>query len=63
MDLHLEGNVVILDEGHNVEDTARDSSSLSVTMIQLEEVVEEMERMCMFVCVDMCFVYCVPLCV
>ena len=63
MDLHLEDNVVILDEGHNVEDTARDSSSLSVTMIQLEEVVEEMERMCMFVCVDMCCVYCIPLCV
>lgn len=47
MDLHVENNVIILDEGHNVEDTARESSSLSVTLIQLEEVVEEMDKMCM----------------
>ena len=48
MDLHLEGNVIILDEGHNVEDTARDSTSLAVNLIQLEEVVDEMEKMCMY---------------
>lgn len=47
MDLHLEDQVIILDEGHNIEDTARDSTSLSVTLIQLEEVVDEMEKMCM----------------
>ena len=63
MDLHLEDNVVILDEGHNVEDTARESSSLSVTMIQLQEVVEEMDKMCMCICVlIVCCVCCAFLC-
>ena len=57
MDLHLEGNVIVLDEGHNVEDTARDSASLAVTVIQLEEVVDEMDKMCMYmysVCMCIC---------
>ena len=48
MDLHLEENVIILDEGHNIEDTARESASLTVNLIQLEEVVEEMDKMCMY---------------
>ena len=60
MDLHLEGNVIVLDEGHNVEDTARDSASLAVNLIQLEEVVDEMDKMCMYMCVyyNVCMYMC-----
>ena len=46
MDLHLEDQVVILDEGHNIEDTARDSASYTVTMLQLQQVVEEVQEIC-----------------
>ena len=46
MDLHLEDQVVILDEGHNVEDTSRESASYTVTMLQLQQVVDEVQDIC-----------------
>ena len=46
LDLHLENQVVILDEGHNVEDTARDGASYTVTMLQLQQVVDEVQEIC-----------------
>ena len=62
MDLHLEDQVIILDEGHNVEDSAREYASYSLTVIQLEEVVNEMEKMCMCVFLYMCVCLCVYVC-
>jgi len=41
--IDLTGKVVILDEAHNIEDSAREAASLSVTNFQLEEVTSELE--------------------
>ena len=46
--VQLEGQVVILDEGHNMEDSAREAASFSVTSTQITDVFDEItEHMCM----------------
>ena len=44
--IKLEGNVVILDEGHNVEDTAREASSITMKVPELEAIVVSQEMQC-----------------
>ena len=41
--IDLNNKVVILDEAHNIEDTAREAASLSITSYQLHEVSAELE--------------------
>ncbi|XP_027761029.1 Fanconi anemia group J protein [Empidonax traillii] len=45
MDINLKGQVVILDEGHNIEDCARESVSFGVTESQLRAAREELDFM------------------
>lgn len=45
MDITLKGQVVILDEAHNIEDCARESVSYSVTESQLRAAREELDFM------------------
>lgn len=44
MEIDIEGQVVIFDEGHNLEDAAREAASLSVTAHSLAEAVQDMVR-------------------
>ncbi|XP_054857838.1 Fanconi anemia group J protein [Eublepharis macularius] len=45
MEINLKGQVVILDEAHNIEDCARESASYSVTEAQLKLAREELDAM------------------
>ncbi|KFP80428.1 Fanconi anemia group J protein, partial [Apaloderma vittatum] len=45
MEINLKGQVVILDEAHNIEDCARESVSYSVTESQLRAAREELDSM------------------
>lgn len=45
--IDIEGKVIILDEAHNMEDTAREAASLSLTQIQITDVLEEIRELCM----------------
>ncbi|XP_077168830.1 Fanconi anemia group J protein isoform X2 [Paroedura picta] len=45
MEINLKGQVVILDEAHNIEDCARESASYSVTEVQLRLAREELDAM------------------
>ncbi len=43
--LELDNKIIIFDEGHNMEDSARDAASLSVTSVQLTEVSKEIVKL------------------
>ncbi|KAM5308266.1 Fanconi anemia group J protein [Glossophaga mutica] len=45
MDINLKGQVVILDEAHNIEDCARESASYSITEVQLRFARDELDSM------------------
>lgn len=45
MEINLKGQVVILDEAHNIEDSAREAVSYSVTESQLNAAREELDFM------------------
>lgn len=45
MEINLKGQVVILDEAHNIEDSAREAVSYSVTESQLNAAGEELDFM------------------
>lgn len=45
MDIKLKGQVVILDEAHNIEDCARESASYSVTEVQLRFARDELDSL------------------
>ena len=46
MQIDLEQRVIIFDEAHNMEDSAREAASLTITSEELEEVVAEIEEIC-----------------
>ncbi|XP_044286098.1 Fanconi anemia group J protein isoform X2 [Varanus komodoensis] len=45
MEINLKNQVVVLDEAHNIEDSARESSSYTVTEAQLSSAREELDTM------------------
>ena len=45
MEIGLKGEVVILDEGHNIEDAAREAASLSLTLKQIGEAMDDLGNM------------------
>ncbi|KAK2831413.1 hypothetical protein Q7C36_016499 [Tachysurus vachellii] len=45
MDINLKGQIVVLDEAHNIEDCARESASFTINQAQLLEAREDLEVM------------------
>lgn len=45
MDINLTGQIVVLDEAHNIEDCARESASYTVNQRELLNAREELEGM------------------
>ena len=45
MGIDLKGQIVILDEAHNIEDFSREAASFSVSMEELQVASDEMSRM------------------
>ncbi|GAB1607240.1 Fanconi anemia group J protein homolog [Argonauta hians] len=45
MDIKLKGNIVILDEGHNVEDSCRESISYTITVTLLTILIKELNAL------------------
>ena len=45
MDISLKDEIVVLDEAHNIEDSAREAASVSITSLQLEDVMVELDRL------------------
>ncbi|XP_058270088.1 Fanconi anemia group J protein isoform X1 [Hemibagrus wyckioides] len=45
MDINLKGQIVVLDEAHNIEDCARESASFTLNQAQLQEAREDLEAM------------------
>lgn len=41
LNIHLKGNVIIMDEAHNIEDSAREAASFSISTCQLTEVIAD----------------------
>nr|XP_054773588.1 Fanconi anemia group J protein homolog [Lytechinus pictus] len=48
MEIDLKGQVVILDEAHNIEDSAREAASLTVTTEQLQDAIDELDKLLSF---------------
>lgn len=44
--IDLKDQVVVLDEAHNMEDSAREAASQTVTSAQLEEMSKELHDIC-----------------
>ena len=44
MDIDLEGNIVILDEGHNIEDVSRDAASFNLSDVDLDRIITALKR-------------------
>ncbi len=62
--LDIENKVIIFDEGHNMEDSAREAASLSVTTVQLTDVSKEIDKikgLCKFLWYYFIYVATVPL--
>ncbi|XP_046718916.1 Fanconi anemia group J protein isoform X1 [Silurus meridionalis] len=45
MDINLKGQIVVLDEAHNIEDCARESASFTLNQNQLQEARDDLENM------------------
>ena len=44
--VNLEGQILVLDEAHNMEDASREAASIDVTNLQLTDVREELIGLC-----------------
>ena len=45
MEIYLKSQIIVLDEAHNIEDSAREAASYSVTYDQLQETYDELTRL------------------
>lgn len=45
MDINLKDQIVVLDEAHNVEDSAREAGSLTLTAVELQNTLNELDRL------------------
>ena len=48
MDIHLKNNIVILDEAHNIEDSARGAASYDMSQAAIKEAMTDLENMMKF---------------
>ena len=44
MDINLKGDILILDEAHNIEDTCRESASFTVQQRQVQDAMKDCEE-------------------
>ncbi len=45
MEINLKDQIVILDEGHNIEDSAREAASFKFTLVQVNEALGDISNM------------------
>ncbi len=45
MEIYLKDQIVILDEAHNIEDSSRESASVSLTQEKLNETLEDLNKL------------------
>lgn len=45
MDINLKDQIIVLDEAHNVEDSARDAASLTLTAVDLQNTLDDLDRL------------------
>ena len=45
MEIDLKDQIIVLDEAHNVEDSARESASFTVTSMDLKETMDDIDKM------------------
>ena len=45
MDINLKDQIIVLDEAHNVEDSAREAASLTLTAVDLENTLDELDKL------------------
>ena len=45
MEIDLRDQLIVLDEAHNVEDSARDAASLTLTAVDLQNVLEDLDKL------------------
>lgn len=45
MDITLKDQIVVLDEAHNVEDSAREAASLTITTVDLQNALDDLDRL------------------
>ena len=43
MEINLKGQIILLDEAHNIEDSVRDAASQSVTQEQIQKALHDMD--------------------
>lgn len=53
MEIDLKDQIVVLDEAHNVEDSARESASLTLTAMDLKETMDDIDKMSKYMYKDM----------
>lgn len=46
MEINLKGQIVILDEAHNIEDSARDAAGGSITTEQITSAIQNLQQLC-----------------
>ena len=45
MDIDLKDQILVLDEAHNVEDSARDAASFTINAVELQDVLDDLDKM------------------
>lgn len=45
MDINLKDQIIVLDEAHNVEDSAREAASLTLTAVDLQNTLDELDKL------------------
>lgn len=45
MEISLKGQIVLLDEAHNIEDSAREAASQSITQEQIQRALQDMDTL------------------
>ena len=45
MEINLKDQIVVLDEAHNVEDSAREAASLTLTAVDLQNTLDDLDKL------------------
>ena len=45
MDINLKDQIIVLDEAHNLEDSAREAASLTLTAVDLQNTLDELDKL------------------